>query len=81
MALDAVQARLLGKMMRDPAALGDMWSGPERAVYPAEVEEGKNWEVGRSWKDCRPQWNNAESDEFTSVMSRILNKAGKGMKG
>jgi len=43
-ALDAAQARLLGKMMQDPTAFGDMWSGPGKAVYPAEVEEGTNWE-------------------------------------
>jgi len=54
MALDAAQARLLGKMMRDPIALGDMWSGPGREVYLAEVTEGTNWEGGRSWKDCSP---------------------------
>jgi len=34
-----------------------------------------NWEGGRSWKDCGGQWDEAESDGFTSVMSRILNKA------
>jgi len=75
MALDATQARLLGKLMRDPTALGNMWSGPGREVCPAEAEEGTNWEAGRSWKDCGPQWDNAESDGFTSVMSAILNKA------
>ena len=42
--LDAAQARLLGKMMRDPTALGDLWSGPGKPVYPAEAEEGTNWE-------------------------------------
>ena len=47
MALDAAQARLLRKMMRDPTALGDLWSGPRKLVYPAEVEEGTNWEGGR----------------------------------
>jgi len=45
MALDATQAKLLGKMMR---GLRDMWSGPGKEVYPAEVEEGTNWERGRS---------------------------------
>jgi len=39
------------------------------------VEEGTNWEGGRSWKDYGQQWREAESDGFTSVMSRILNKA------
>jgi len=48
MTLDAAQARLLGKMMRDPTALEDMWSGPVKAVSPAEVGEGTNWEAGRS---------------------------------
>jgi len=71
-------------MMQDPTALGDMWSGPGKAVYPAEVEEGTNWEAGRSWKDCGPQWNNVDIDGFTSVMSRVLNKAaeiGEGDEG
>ena len=48
MALDVAQARLLGKMMRDPTTLGDLWSGPGKPVYPAEMEEGTNWEAGRS---------------------------------
>jgi len=48
MALDAAQARLLGKMMRDPTTLGDLWSGPGLPVYPAEADEGTNWEGGRS---------------------------------
>jgi len=61
--------------MRGPTAPGDMWSGPGKPVYPAEVEEGTNWEAGRSWKDCGERWDNTESDGFTSVMSRILNKA------
>ena len=52
MALDEAQARLLGKMIRDPTTLEDLWSGPGKPVYPAEVEEGTNWEAGRSWKDC-----------------------------
>jgi len=47
MALDTAQARLLGKMMRDPTTLGDLWSGSGLPVYPAEVEEGTNWEGGR----------------------------------
>jgi len=75
MALDAAQARLLGKMMRDATTLGDLWSGPGLPVYPAEVEEGTNWEGGRSWKDCGEQWQEAESDGFISVISCILNKA------
>jgi len=75
MALEAAKARLLAKLMWDPTALGDMWAGPGREVYPAEAEEGPNWEAWRSWKDCGSQWDNAESDGFTSVMTPILNKA------
>jgi len=84
MALDAAQARLLGEMMRDPTALGGLWSGLGKPAYPAEVEEGTNWEAGRSRKDCGERWDGAESDGFTSVMSRILNKAaevGEGDEG
>jgi len=66
-ALDAAQAMLLGKLVRDPTALWDMWSGPGREVYPAEAEEGTNWEAGRSWKNCGPQWDNAESDGFCKI--------------
>ena len=47
MVLDAAQARLLGKMMQDPITLEDLWSGPGKSVYPAETEEGTNWEGGR----------------------------------
>jgi len=75
MVLDAAQAQLLGKMMRDPTILEDLWSGPRKPVYAAKMEEGANWEGGRSWKDCGEQWQEAESDGFTSVISRILNKA------
>jgi len=69
MALDAAQARLLGKMMQDPTTLGDLWSGPGKPIYSAEVEEGTNCEEGSSWKDCGEQWREAESEGFTSVMS------------
>ena len=61
--------------IRDPTALGDMWAGPGREIYPAKDEEGPDWETWRSWKDCGLQWDNAESDGFTSVISAILNKA------
>ena len=61
--------------MRDPTTLEDLWSGSGKSVYPAEVEEGTNWRAGRSWKDCGQQWREVESDGFTSVMSRIPNKA------
>jgi len=47
-ALDVAQARLLEKMMRDPTTLRDLWSGPGKLVYPAEVEEEVNWEGRRS---------------------------------
>jgi len=48
------------------------------------MEEATNCEAARSWKYCGPQWDNAESDRFTSVMSTIPNKAaviGNGDKG
>jgi len=48
MVLDIAQARLLGKMIRDLTTLGDFWSGPGLPVYSTEVEEGTNWEGGRS---------------------------------
>ena len=83
-ALDAAQARLLSKRMRDPTALGDMWSGPGNEVYPREAEEGTDWDGGRSWKDCSPQWEEVNDDGFTSVMCAILNKAaviGEGAEG
>jgi len=75
MALDAAHAQLLAKMIRVPTALGDMWSGHGNEVYPREAEEGTNWEEGRSWKNCNPQWETSKDDGFTSVVSAILNKA------
>jgi len=47
-ALDVAQARLLGKLRRNPTALWDIWSGPGREVYPAEAEEETKWEARRS---------------------------------
>jgi len=77
-ALDAAQALLLGKMMRDPAALGDMWMGPGKDIYRGRIG---SW-GGR--KDCSLQWENSKDDDFTSVTSAILNKAamiGDGVEG
>ena len=51
-ALDVAQARLLGRIMRDSTTLGDLWSGPRKPIYLAEVKQGTNWEGGRSWKHC-----------------------------
>jgi len=63
MALDAAQARLLGKLLRDPTALGDMWSGPGGKYTQQKRKRGR---TGR---------DNVESDGLTSVMSAIPNKA------
>jgi len=43
MALDAAQARLLVKMMRDPTALGDLWSGLGK---PVSSRGGRGDELG-----------------------------------
>jgi len=76
MAIDAAQARLLGKMMRDQMALGDMWKGQGTAMSslgtrPSERAmrggEEANWEDGRSWKGCSQHWNQGKDDGFTSV--------------
>jgi len=47
------QARLMVKMLRDPTALGDLWSGQG---IPAGDGRGRNWEDGREWCDDHPQW-------------------------
>lgn len=64
MVLDAAQARLAGKMMRDPGARGDLW---------IENDSGRNVEDGRSWDDFGEPF--LRKDGFTSVMSAILSKA------
>jgi len=47
MVLDAAQARLLGKMMKDPTALGDLWlEEGEPVLQPRPVVI---WQAVGSW--------------------------------
>lgn len=54
MVLDTAQARLAGKMIKDPGALGDLW---------IENESGRNLERGRDWVDFGEPY--FRKDEFT----------------
>jgi len=66
MALDAVQARLMGKIMRDTTALGDLMF---------KDRSGKNTEAGREWDDFGQEYT-VGADGFTSVLTAIQSKAG-----
>jgi len=66
MALDAAQARLMGKIMRDTTALGDLMF---------DDGTGRNEEAGREWDDFGQEYT-AGSEGFTSVLTVIQNKAG-----
>ena len=66
MALDAAQARLMGKLMRDTTALGDLM-----------FDDGTGWneEAGRGWDDFGQEYT-VGVDGFTSVLAAIQSKAG-----
>jgi len=66
MALDAAQARLMGKIMRDTTALGDLMF---------EDGSGRNTEAGREWDDFGQEYT-VGPDGFTSVLTAIQSKAG-----
>jgi len=65
-ALDAAQARLMGKIMRDTTALGDLMS---------EDGSRRNTEAGREWDDFGQEYT-IGPDGFTSVLTAIQSKAG-----
>ena len=66
MALDAAQARVMEKVMRDPSYIDDLWK---------DDGSGRCIEEGRTWDDI----NNAYlvDDKYTSVLTAIMGKAGK----
>jgi len=66
MALDAAQARLMGKIMRDTTALGDL-------VF--DDGTGRTAEAGREWDDFGQEYT-VGPDGFTSVLTAIQSKAG-----
>jgi len=66
MALDAAQARLMGKIMRDTTALGDL-------IF--DDGTGRNEEAGREWDDFGQEYT-VGPDGFTSVLTAIQSKAG-----
>ena len=49
MVLDAAQARLMGKMMRDPTMLGNLWL--EKGEPVKWGEEGRSVGARRAWDD------------------------------
>jgi len=65
MALDVAQARLMGKIMRDTTALGDL-------IF--DDGTGSNKEVGREWDDFGQEYI-VSPDRFTSVLTAIQSKA------
>ena len=66
MALDAAQARIIGKIMRDTTALEDL-------IF--DNGTGRNVEAGREWDDFG-QENTVGPDSFTSILTAIQSKAG-----
>jgi len=66
MALDAAQARLMGKIMQDTTALGDLMF---------DDGTGRNEEAGREWDDFGQEYT-VGPDGFTSVLTAIQSKAG-----
>ena len=66
MALDAAQARLMGKIMRDTTALGDL-------IF--DDRTGRNKEAGREWDDFGQEYT-VGPDGFTSVLTAIQSKSG-----
>jgi len=65
MALDAAQARRMGKLMRDTTALGDLMF---------DDGTGQNEEAGREWDDFGQEYT-VGPDRFTSVLTAIRSKA------
>jgi len=66
MVLDAAQARLMGKIMRDTTAIGDL-------IF--EDKEGRNTEEGRVWDDFGQEYT-VSPEGFTSILTVIQSKAG-----
>ena len=66
MALDAAQSRLMGKIMQDTTALGDL-------IFDDGTE--RNREAGREWDDFGQEYT-VGPDRFTSVLTAIQSKAG-----
>jgi len=66
MVLDAVQARLMGKIMWDTTALGDL-------IF--DDGTGRNEEAGREWDDFEQEYT-VSPDGFTSILTTIQSKAG-----
>ena len=66
MALDTVQARVMGKLMRDPSYIDDLWKadGSRRCL-----------EEGRTLDDFDDAY--LGNDKYTSVLTVIMGKAGK----
>jgi len=66
MALDAAQPRLMGKIMRDNTAIGDLM---------VDDGTGMSDEGGRAWDDFGQEYT-VGPDGFTSVLTAIQSKAG-----
>lgn len=66
-AVDAAHARLIGKMIRDTTAMGDL-------IFLND--KGSKAEEGREWDDFGQEYL-TEDDGFTLVMMPIPSKAGR----
>jgi len=66
MALDAAQPILMGKIIRDTTALGDL-------IFHDRT--GRNREAGREWYDFGQEYT-VGPDGLTSVLTAIQSKAG-----
>ena len=66
MALDTAQARVMGKLIKDPLYMDDLWKDDGRR---------KCLEEGRVWDDFDDAY--LLVDKYTSVLTAIMGKAGK----
>ena len=66
MALDAAQARVMGKLIGDPSYMDDLWK---------DDGSGRCIEEGRTWDDFDDPY--LMNDKYTSVLTAIMGKAGR----
>ena len=64
--MDTAQARVMGKLMRDPSYMNDLWK---------DDGSGRCLEEGRTWDDFDDAY--LLDNKYTSVLTAIMGKAGK----
>lgn len=65
MALDVAQAAVMGKIMRDPSYMNDLWKNDR---------SGRCIEEGRQWDDFNDTY--LVDNKYTSVLIAIMGQAG-----